>query len=86
MIYGWDHLGQNVVHCLRGARITFPQYSQQSEDLDLQERIGNSGDIMLGRVSRHYQVLRFHQLENFEIAYCLLFTFNIRTKLGTTLL
>mmetsp|Transcript_30368 Transcript_30368/g.55033 ORF Transcript_30368/g.55033 Transcript_30368/m.55033 type:complete len:211 (-) Transcript_30368:1084-1716(-) len=50
------HLRQHIVHLLRGLDIPRPQQPQQRQQLDLQKRIGNATDIVIGGVSHGKQI------------------------------
>ena len=59
--YGHDcrdsYLGQNIVHGFRGTRVVLSENPEESEDLDLEEGVGDARDVMLGGVAGHDQVL-----------------------------
>lgn len=46
------YLRKNIVHGLAGSCITFAQETHEAEDLDLQERVGDAGYIVLRAVAR----------------------------------
>lgn len=44
------HLRQDVVHRLACLDVALPKQAQEAEDLDLKERVGDTADVVLGRV------------------------------------
>lgn len=59
------HLGQYIVHRLRGVRIVVAQNAQQSQYLHLQERIAHAADIVLRRIAAQDQILQdAHQVRH----------------------
>lgn len=55
------HLGQDVVHRLARLDVALSKHAEQPEDLDLQERVGDAGDVVFGRVTGRD--------ERFEVSY-----------------
>ena len=52
------NLGEDVIYLFAGLRIATSEYPQQLKNLDLQKRIGDSRDIVLGCVARAGQALQ----------------------------
>lgn len=46
------YLREDVIHGFTGFLISLPEYPEEPEDLDLQERICDTGDIMFWAVPR----------------------------------
>ena len=44
-------LGKNIIHGLAGLRVTFAQKAHETQNPDLKERIGNSGDIVFRTIA-----------------------------------